>query len=77
MMKEGIEHCAKCGKSITAVGGRSFGGMTIQVKDYKSWGQDSFTTEFLQEQMGKYELNKAYHICYECLLDSMLGGTKG
>ena len=27
--------------------------------------------DFLQLQLGKYELNKEYNFCYECLLDAL------
>ena len=29
--------------------------------------------EFFKKQLGKYEMDAEYAICYECMIDNMLG----
>jgi len=32
--------------------------------------------EWIQKQLGKYELNERYSFCYECWLDSLFGNQQ-
>jgi len=32
---------------------------------------DTFSVEFTQRQLGKYEINKTYNVCWECWLKSL------
>jgi hypothetical protein len=62
--------CEKCGKSMTSEKGESIVGLLVSLED-KSGNQEYM--DFAKKQMGKYELNKEYGFCYECVLDSLTG----
>ncbi len=62
-------YCSRCKKSMTNdKDGSTTIGMILEVK-FES-GQDD---TFIKEQLGKYEINKAYQFCWECWLDSLMG----
>lgn len=62
--------CTKCGKEMTSPEGEDVIALRILV-DFTP--RDVKLQEFVQKQMGKYALNKAYYFCYECWLDSLFG----
>jgi len=60
--------CDKCGKNMAAEAGSLAIGMTVQVSCTNPWSD-----AVMQKQFGKYELGREYRICFECLIDNMLG----
>ena len=60
--------CAKCGKEMESKKGYSVQGMQISL--HKSSDKDE--CEFMQKQLGKYQMGKEYHFCLECVLDQFL-----
>jgi len=66
-----MEYCDKCGKEMTdssSESGSALIGVAVQFTTSKEFGR-----AFAQKQLGKYELNKKYQFCWECLLDSLFG----
>ena len=62
-----MEYCAGCGKCMTDDNGSSTIGIAITVCCES--GQNK---EFMQKQIGKYDLGKSYGFCWECCLDSLM-----
>ena len=60
-------NCDKCGKCMTGENGISIIGISLQLL-----AQDT-PEDFVQAQLGKYEIGKAYSFCWECWLDSLMG----
>ena len=67
--------CSKCGKEmVDEVTGNSLVGIIFNF----SYDQNErVSKEFIQKQIGKYELNKTYTFCFECYLDSLFMGKFG
>jgi len=42
----------------------------MQISLHKSSDKDE--CEFMQKQLGKYQMGKEYHFCLECVLDQFL-----
>ncbi len=65
-----MERCDKCGKEMTDERGASLIGMVLEVVRYP---EGSMSEEFVEKQLGKYEMNRRYKFCFECCLDSLFG----
>ena len=61
-------NCAKCNKELEDEKGQSITGMMIRIT-----ASGNISPEFVQKQMGKYEIGKDYNFCFECLLDTLMG----
>ena len=61
--------CTKCGKEMTNENGMSIIGAMFEV----NFEAQPELREFAQQQLGKYELDKPYPFCYECILDGLMG----
>jgi len=62
--------CDRCGKSMfDESSGTNLTGMSVYVN---ATPDTTFNEEFVKKQMGKYELDRTYGICFECLLDVLL-----
>ena len=70
-MKEEKQYCDKCGKCMTMDDETEVIGMAINFENAS--GDDAATTKFFKEQLGKYEPGRRYQVCWECMLDNMLG----
>ena len=57
--------CDNCGKEMT-LEGFSIIGYRLQF----TAGSFNTDAEFIQKQLGKYELGREYNFCLECMLDS-------
>ena len=68
-----MKNCYKCGKEMEDKNGELVIGMLIRVS---TDSQKPEREKFLKEQLGPYEPNRDYIICYECLLRSIFGGAK-
>ena len=64
-----MKNCERCNKELEDEKGNSHAGMVVCVRNISL----SNDTEFLQKQMGKYEVGKDYNFCFECLLDTLMG----
>lgn len=68
------DHCLKCGKPLiytSAMGVPTlYAGLLL---DLPSSEGDPNLKRFLAAQMGKYANTQHAAVCYECLLDSVLG----
>ena len=62
-------NCSKCNKELEDEKGQSLTGMHIRIHSSDPIND----MEFLQKQMGKYEIGKDYNFCFECLLDTLMG----
>lgn len=63
--------CDRCGKEMS---GNSRTVVCINV--YLStlgWNVLEDDRDFLQQQIGKYDLNREYRFCFECVLDNLFG----
>ena len=58
-----MKTCSVCEKEIEE-NGQVISAIGVNVTNDAS----NFTKEFLQKQMGEYQLNTYYYICCECLL---------
>ena len=56
--------CSKCGKEMSH-NNSDLMGISLKLNSL------AFPKEFLQNQMGKYELDKEYSFCFECFIDSL------
>ena len=65
------KYCTKCNKCMTDDKGTTIEGMQMIFRNCNENNPDMI--EFFKKQLGKYELNAEYAICYECMIDNMLG----
>lgn len=68
--------CDRCHKSLENTEGTEVIGIKVSMIFLGGNNQKPAHNDFLQYQLGKYELGKEYNFCYECLLDALFQ-TKG
>lgn len=59
-------NCDACGKNMTDENGQSVIGVSLEFRV-----EPPNNTSFAKAQMGPYEINRAYGICWECWLRSL------
>ena len=71
------KNCSVCGKEVETKDGKfSLIGLQIIVSKDAIWNSDKADwdedkKQFVQKQLGNYEIGKEYNICFECWLKSM------
>ena len=62
--------CCKCGKNtVDPATDSAFIGVSANIN--VAIDDNRHSAEFLQEQLGKFKLNKNYVLCYECWFEAM------
>ena len=70
--------CSKCGKEMTDEKGNTFAMLEITIRPDKEAEEDfGMSKEFMQKQLGKYQLDKKFSFCCECYLDMCFMGKYG
>ncbi|MCK5607096.1 hypothetical protein KAR91_34750 [Candidatus Pacearchaeota archaeon] len=61
--------CDRCDKNMTDEHGNSTIGCQLELRVETG---DRDLVEHYEKQLGKYRLNRIYHFCWECWLDSLM-----
>jgi hypothetical protein len=62
-----MKTCSVCEKDMEE-DGKTVSALVVSLRSIPIGFSQEFSQEFLQKQMGEYQLNTDYYICYECLL---------
>ena len=61
--------CDRCGKDmVNERTGLAFVGMTFNIVEADNAIPED--VEFMQRQLGPYKVGHAYHICFQCMMES-------